>query len=150
MNVGWSRKGMGDDEYLAVWEKLLMPVAKEFQPELILVSAGFDAAQNDLGECKVTPECFGRLTRQLMTLTIPIVCSLEGGYVRSILGKCVHHVMASLLNPNSAEESKQEDDEDRRERGELDVLDIIDPIASKDIRATIAAHRAYWNCLRSL
>lgn len=49
VNVGWSRKGMGDDEYLAVWEKLLMPMAHEFQPDLVLVSAGFDAALGDMG-----------------------------------------------------------------------------------------------------
>jgi histone deacetylase 6 len=51
VNVGWSRKGMGDAEYLAVWEKLLMPMARKFQPELVLVSAGFDAAVGDMGKC---------------------------------------------------------------------------------------------------
>jgi acetoin utilization deacetylase AcuC-like enzyme len=51
VNVGWSRKGMGDAEYLAVWEKLLMPMAREFQPELVLVSAGLDAAVGDMGKC---------------------------------------------------------------------------------------------------
>ena len=49
VNVGWSRKGMGDDEYIAVWEKVLMPIAREFQPDLVLVSAGFDAALGDMG-----------------------------------------------------------------------------------------------------
>jgi histone deacetylase 6 len=53
MNVGWNDKKMGDDEYLVVWEKLLMPVAKEFNPDLVLVSAGFDAAGGDMGECDV-------------------------------------------------------------------------------------------------
>jgi acetoin utilization deacetylase AcuC-like enzyme len=42
---------MGDAEYLAMWEKLLMPMAREFQPELVLVSAGFDAAIGDMGKC---------------------------------------------------------------------------------------------------
>lgn len=51
VNVGWSRKGMGDDEYLAVWEMLLLPIAREFQPNLVLVSAGFDAARGDMGKC---------------------------------------------------------------------------------------------------
>jgi len=49
VNVGWTRKGMGDEEYLAVWEKILMPIAREFQPDLVLVSAGFDAALGDMG-----------------------------------------------------------------------------------------------------
>ena len=45
INIGWNDKKMGDDEYLVVWEKLLMPVATEFGPDLVIVSAGFDAAQ---------------------------------------------------------------------------------------------------------
>lgn len=148
MNIGWSRKGMGDEEYLAVWECLLMPVAEEFQPELILVSAGFDAAEGDMGECNVTPECYGRLTRSLMTLNTPIVCTLEGGYARCILGKCVENVMASLINSDSPKESKLEDDKDKRERGDKNVLDLIDPTAAKNIKSTIAAHKSYWSCLR--
>lgn len=49
VNVGWSRKGMGNDEYMAVWEKVLMPIARDFEPDLVLVSAGFDAALGDMG-----------------------------------------------------------------------------------------------------
>ena len=149
MNVGWTAKGMGDDEYLALWESLLMPVAQEFQPDLILVSAGFDAADGDLGECHITPECYGRLTRSLMTLDTPIVCSLEGGYVRSILGKCVTNVVAALLDRNSAQESKLEDDEDCRERGDVNVLDTINKTAAKNIKATMAAHESHWKCLQN-
>jgi len=147
INVGWTSRGMGDDEYLAVWDCLLMPVAREFQPELILVSAGFDAADGDLGECHITPECYGRLTRSLMTLETPIVCSLEGGYVRSILGRCVSSVVTALLDRNSAEQSKVEDDEDCRERGGTDVLDTIHETAATNIRATVAAHKSHWKCL---
>ena len=126
-----------------------MPLANEFQPDLILVSAGFDAADGDLGECHITPDCYGRLTRSLMTLNTPIVCALEGGYVRSILGKCVCSVVTALLDHNSAKESTTEDNEDRRERGGANVLDTINTTAATNIRATIEAHKSYWSCLRS-
>jgi histone deacetylase 4/5 len=57
INVGWNGGGMGDAEYAAVWEHILMPVAKAFQPDLVIVSAGFDAAAGDpLGGCKVSPQ----------------------------------------------------------------------------------------------
>jgi acetoin utilization deacetylase AcuC-like enzyme len=47
---------MGDAEYLAAFDELLMPVARQFNPDLVLVSAGFDAAEGDpLGGCKLTP-----------------------------------------------------------------------------------------------
>jgi acetoin utilization deacetylase AcuC-like enzyme len=140
INVGWSRKGMGDDEYYAVWEHVLMPVAKEFQPDLVLVSAGFDSAIGDLGECTVTPECFGELTRSLKTLAGGrVVAALEGGYVQSILGKCVTSVVEALL------------DRTREELNEEEVhipLDCIDSFAAKNIQSTIDFHKPYWKCLR--
>lgn len=43
INVPWENGGCGDADYLAVWEHILIPVAKEFNPDLIMISAGFDA-----------------------------------------------------------------------------------------------------------
>jgi acetoin utilization deacetylase AcuC-like enzyme len=144
VNVGWSSSsasrggnsgGMpGDAEYLAVWQTLLLPMAHQFQPDLILVSAGFDAAQGDMGECNVTPACFGALTRALLHIPVQmadhgdgingngngnggtpnhnkmakVVCALEGGYNRSVLSKCVEHVIKALL-----EKGKDDEDEDK-------------------------------------
>lgn len=98
VNVGWNQKHMGNEEYYAVWERVLMPIAREFQPNVVLVSAGFDGALGDMGECKITPTTFGNLTKQLMTLAEgKVVCTLEGGYVRSILAKCCEDVILALL-----------------------------------------------------
>ena len=47
VNVPWGKKGMGNGDYLAAFEHLLVPIAKEFNPNLIIVSAGFDAAKGD-------------------------------------------------------------------------------------------------------
>jgi len=67
VNVPWNKPKMGDTEYLACWDKILIPIAKEFKPELILVSAGFDCAVGDpLGEMKVTPEAFGHMTKKIV------------------------------------------------------------------------------------
>lgn len=141
VNVGWTVKGVGDEEYLTLWEYLLLPIAREFQPDLILVSAGFDAAEGDMGECNITPECYGRMTSSLMALNVPIVCALEGGYVRSVLGKCVRNVVSALLN----KESKLED----CNHGEDELsLDTINATAARNIRSTIAAHKPFWRCLR--
>lgn len=43
INVPWENGKCGDADYLAVWDHILVPVAKEFAPDIILVSAGFDA-----------------------------------------------------------------------------------------------------------
>ncbi len=44
VNVPWPRGGAGDADYRVVMEVLLLPIAREFKPDLVLVSAGFDAA----------------------------------------------------------------------------------------------------------
>ncbi|KAK1744890.1 histone deacetylase [Skeletonema marinoi] len=138
VNVGWNDKRMGDDEYLVVFEKLLMPIATEFDPDLVLVSAGFDAAKGDMGDCNVTPECFSRLTRQLKTLAGgKVVCALEGGYVRSILCKCVESVVLALLDGASDDKFKDETKSFYKNLGDKEMLDCIDSSAAKSIRETI-------------
>lgn len=54
VNIPWNAKGMGDMEYIAAFQRIILPIAYEFAPELVLISAGFDAALGDpLGGCKV-------------------------------------------------------------------------------------------------
>lgn len=56
VNLPWPCGGMGDAEYMAAFDDLLMPVARQFNPDLVLISAGFDAAAGDpLGGCSLTP-----------------------------------------------------------------------------------------------
>uniref|UniRef100_A0A7S4UW91 histone deacetylase n=1 Tax=Ditylum brightwellii TaxID=49249 RepID=A0A7S4UW91_9STRA len=163
MNVGWNSKGMGDNEYLQVWDKILMPIAKEYQPELILVSAGFDAAQDDMGECHVTPDGFAKLTRQLMTLADgKVVCALEGGYVRRVLCNCVENVVKTLLDRNSGKRTAVMEEELSNQDGSLltrmagatvtttttNMERVINSSAAKSIRDTISAHQKYWKCLQ--
>ncbi|XP_066967776.1 histone deacetylase 4 isoform X11 [Macrobrachium rosenbergii] len=75
---------MGDAEYMAAFRTVVMPIAKDFDPEIILVSAGFDAAEghpSPLGGYKVSANCFAHMTKQLMTLARgKVVLALEGGY----------------------------------------------------------------------
>ncbi|XP_019086943.1 PREDICTED: histone deacetylase 18-like [Camelina sativa] len=82
VNVPWEQGGCGDADYLAAWDHILIPVAKEFNPEFILVSAGFDAAIGDpLGGCCVTPYGYSVMLKKLMEFAQgKIVLALEGGY----------------------------------------------------------------------
>lgn len=82
VNIPWNKRTMGDTEYIAAFQHIIMPIAYEFNPELVLVAAGFDAAIGDpLGGYKVNPEAFGYFTHWLSALANGklIVC-LEGGY----------------------------------------------------------------------
>ncbi|CRK86274.1 CLUMA_CG000164, isoform C, partial [Clunio marinus] len=82
VNIPWNKKGMGDMEYILTFQSIIMPIAYEFDPELVIVSAGFDACIGDqLGGCKVTPEAYGHLTHWLSALANgKIILCLEGGY----------------------------------------------------------------------
>uniref|UniRef100_A0A3B5MT07 Histone deacetylase domain-containing protein n=1 Tax=Xiphophorus couchianus TaxID=32473 RepID=A0A3B5MT07_9TELE len=82
VNVAWSGGRMGDSDYLAAFHHIVMPIAAEFNPGLVLVSAGFDAARGDpLGGYQVTPEGYAHLTHLLMSLAGGrVLIILEGGY----------------------------------------------------------------------
>ena len=80
VNIPWDGPDMGNGDYLSAFNQLLIPIAYEFNPDLIIVSAGFDAADGDpIGECRVTPECFAHMTSLLKAIA-PLVLLLEGGY----------------------------------------------------------------------
>ncbi|KAG7955049.1 hypothetical protein I3843_11G051400 [Carya illinoinensis] len=82
INVPWENGQCGDADYLAVWDHILIPVSKEFNPDIIIISAGFDAALGDpLGGCRVSPYGYSVMLKKLMSFAQgKIVLALEGGY----------------------------------------------------------------------
>ncbi len=76
-----------------------MPIAYEFAPDLVLVSAGFDAAEGDpLGGLSVSPWCYGAMTRMLMTLARgKVVIALEGGYSLTAISASMAACVSALL-----------------------------------------------------
>jgi len=147
INVAWQGGGHGDRAYLAAWEEILLPKAKEFQPELILVSAGFDAAKGDaMGGCEVTPRGYALMTRHLTNLAGgKVVLVLEGGYETTSLARSVEACVAELLNADSNTKAQI----NGLEPEALDELDAyaqklrdqsISDTAKSSIRATKQAH----------
>ncbi|KAF9501558.1 hypothetical protein BDN71DRAFT_1501269 [Pleurotus eryngii] len=82
VNVPWPSAGMGDADYLLAFQKIIMPIAMEFAPEMVIISAGFDAAAGDeLGQCFVSPAGYAHMTYMLSGLARgKLVVALEGGY----------------------------------------------------------------------
>ncbi|XP_064446490.1 polyamine deacetylase HDAC10 isoform X1 [Mirounga angustirostris] len=99
VNLPWNQVGMGNADYMAAFLHVLLPVAFEFDPELVLVSAGFDSAVGDPeGQMQATPECFAHLTQLLQVLAGGRVCAvLEGGYHLESLSQSVCMVVKALL-----------------------------------------------------
>ena len=99
--------GKGDADYLCIFERILAPIADRFEPEFILVSAGFDIAAGDpLGGMAVTPAGFGLLTSSLMamaerTAAGRLALVLEGGYDLAALRDGVREVLKALAKRDS-------------------------------------------------
>jgi acetoin utilization deacetylase AcuC-like enzyme len=94
--------GQNDMAYLRVFEDLLVPVARRFKPEFILVSAGFDCHMDDpLGGMNVTEAGFGGMTSVLRDLAEEfcpgrLALTLEGGYNPAAQARSVLAVLDAL------------------------------------------------------
>lgn len=94
----------GDERYLAIFENKLIPALVKYEPDLIIISAGFDAHEKDhLASMNVTSDGFFRMTRQVCEAA-ESVCEgkvlsvLEGGYNLKALGEAVVLHLKGLLN----------------------------------------------------
>ncbi|XP_046578359.1 LOW QUALITY PROTEIN: histone deacetylase 6-like [Haliotis rubra] len=88
INVSWSGGRMGDSEYISAFQQIIMPVAYEFAPDLVLVSAGFDAARGDpLGGYDITPAGYAHMTHMLSGLAngrVVVLLEIQG--IRNLMG----------------------------------------------------------------
>ncbi|CAN0360413.1 unnamed protein product [Lampetra fluviatilis] len=145
VNIAWTgglSPPMGDADYLAAFRSLVMPIANEFSPDVVLVSAGFDAVEGHpapLGGYNVTAKCFGYLTQQLMTLAGGrVVLSLEGGHDLTAIcdasEACVYSLLGSEMEPLSQEV----------------VQKRPNPNAVASLERVIQIQSKYWRCLQRL
>ncbi|XP_053311882.1 histone deacetylase 7 [Spea bombifrons] len=143
VNVAWTgglEPPMGDAEYLAAFRTVVMPIAHEFSPDVVLVSAGFDAAEGHpapLGGYKVTAKCFGHMTRQLMSLAGGrVVLALEGGHdLTSICDAseaCVSALLGNELDPIPEETLRQRPN----------------PNAIRSLETCIQVQSKYWTSVK--
>ncbi len=95
--------GSGDDDYREVFQRVLVPAADAFQPDFILISAGFDAHQEDpLASMSVTEDGYKEMTQVVVDLAGHhchgrILSSLEGGYHLQGLSRSVAEHLKVLL-----------------------------------------------------
>lgn len=99
INIPWNDDRMGDPEYILAYLSIVLPCAYEFNPDLVLVSSGFDAAINDpLGRYKVSPAAYGHFIHHLLPLASgKLVACLEGGYNLKSISESAAHVVSILL-----------------------------------------------------
>jgi acetoin utilization deacetylase AcuC-like enzyme len=133
-------KGYGDGEYTAIFEMLLKPVAREFHPDMILVSAGFDAHFSDpLGGMRLSSAGYAALTRLLMEIAAAccsgkLVLTLEGGYHLGALEASIRSVLLELSGSSHT---------DVRQTAEVLDSRKLDYAVSRFTHV----HRPYWRSL---
>ncbi len=92
------RPGTGGEGFRQAVSELILPAITVFRPQLILISAGFDAHRLDpLASLELEENDFAWITRQLLAHPVPIVSSLEGGYhLQALAASATAHVGALL------------------------------------------------------
>ena len=103
------RPGAGHDEILAAFDQHVAPGLHAFAPEIVLVSAGFDAhGDDDLGAVRATDETYRSLTERVVAAAERhaggrLVLVLEGGYALPALGRSLRSCAEVLLTPGPDE-----------------------------------------------
>ncbi len=129
--------GMGDREYLRIFRDVLVPVTLEYRPELILVSAGFDAHRDDpLGGMELTSVGYAAISGEILRLAREacggrVVFALEGGYNLRALEESIAAVLGVMSGGSVGEAGEPAEAAD-------DLLEEVKAVYGK-----------YWNSLRS-
>ncbi len=132
--------GHGDGEYMAIFEKTLRPIATGFDPDLVLVSAGFDIYEGDpLGGMRVSPTGFAGLMRSIMEIADQcckgkVVVTLEGGYELAGLRDSVRAVLKELAGVSR---TPVEEIAARADKNRLDNV----------VRRVVEHHGRFWKDL---
>nr|XP_046270166.1 histone deacetylase 5 isoform X2 [Scatophagus argus]XP_046270167.1 histone deacetylase 5 isoform X2 [Scatophagus argus]XP_046270168.1 histone deacetylase 5 isoform X2 [Scatophagus argus] len=144
VNIAWTggvEPPMGDVEYLTAFRTVVMPIAQQFSPDVVLVSAGFDAVeghQSPLGGYNVSAKCFGQLTQLLMGLAGGrVVMALEGGHDLTAICDASEACVSALLGDpcDSVFQWPQEKP---------------CPKAWASLERVIEIQSKHWSCLQSL
>jgi len=91
-------RGVGDEGVEKLLDEIMLPIAKQFSPDFIIISAGFDSHHSDeLGGLFLTIDFYGEMIKKFSSIQSKIICALEGGYKTDVLGKGIASEIAALL-----------------------------------------------------
>jgi acetoin utilization deacetylase AcuC-like enzyme len=127
--------GTGDEGFLMVFREILKPIALEFKPDIVLVSAGHDTHKADpLGGMKLTPAGFGAMA----------------GVVKDIANTCCHGKLAATLEGGYNLEAQADAviAELKAFQGLVPDIDGIDPNIAKKIEEVKKVQSSYWECFK--
>ena len=134
LNVPWPADGLGYSDYAAAFRLIILPVLNAFDPDLLLISAGFDASDGDIqGKMRLTPDGFAALTSTVLaSVSCPVAAALEGGYNSPLTCACCEAMLRAMAG------------ERRPEPRATRLAKCTEPT----IRAVVAVQQAHWAALR--
>jgi acetoin utilization deacetylase AcuC-like enzyme len=106
-------EGAGTEEFLALVQHVVAPIARDFRPGLLAISAGYDAHRRDpLAECSVDTEGFADMAASMRGLAaeldVPVLVCLEGGYAPDALAESVLATIEALEGDREPAEAAAE------------------------------------------
>jgi acetoin utilization deacetylase AcuC-like enzyme len=139
--------GGTDGDYELVYSRVAIPALRQYKPELILISAGYDAYMDDpLGGMRLTSECFGRLTAMLVNVADEccggrVIAITEGGYNLHGLAEGLRETLRALdtasmdgiavrdgVNASGHEDASHRDPHGRDTARGVAALNVVVPI----------------------
>lgn len=126
---------MGNVEYISTFHRIVLPIAYEFNPEVVIISAGFDAGINDpLGHYKLSPEAYGHFIQMLKPLAGgKLILALEGGYNATTVAYSMISCIKTLLGDPLPQ---------------LNFADKIIAHCQAMIEVVIKTQRNFWSSLK--
>ncbi|KAG2497971.1 hypothetical protein HYH03_004232 [Edaphochlamys debaryana] len=152
VNVPWNVSGIRDADMVAAFRHVILPIAAEFQPDLLIVSAGFDAVDGDpLGGCRVSPAAYGHFTRFLCGVA-PSVLLLEGGYnltaTAAATEACMRVLLGEAPEPLPASGAAAGAAADGADGAQVPGFEGVSDSAIESIQTALRIQSAYWHCAR--
>ena len=91
--------GHGDGAVSQLFDEIFLPITRQYKPDLIIISAGYDSHHTDqLGGLKLSANFFGEMIKRFQDVQPRIVCTLEGGYNLQWIGKCFMSQLGQMMS----------------------------------------------------
>ena len=151
---------IGDAEYINIFEKIVMPCLNEYNPDIIFISCGYDAGENDFSGClKCTPFAYAFMTERLLSLNKNLIFALEGGYTLDTIKRMSETTIRTLLGEEIPWKGNMIQNYLDFNDDNLFNLDFlmnnwehifrIVPYISEHLNNIINEHKTIWKCLEN-
>ena len=151
---------IGDAEYINIFERIVMPVLTEYNPDIIFISCGYDAGENDFSGClKCTPFAYAFMTEKLLSLNKNLIFALEGGYTLDTIRRCSETTIRTLLGEEIPWKGTMIQNYLNFNNDNFfnldflinncDILFRMVPYVAEHINKIIDDHKIFWKCLQN-